>query len=579
MAPDVPNPFPGLRPFEFEEAQLFFGREGQLAELLTRLRRERFVAVVGGAGSGKSSLVRAGLLPALHGGMLAEAGSDWRVALLRPGSDPVANLARALSDSGAFSSDGGGNPAAVEAALRRGGLGLAQLVARSRMSHGENLLVIVDQFEEIFRFALAQREEFDDESAAFVKLLLNAARRRDVPVYVVLTMRSDFLGDCVQFWELPEAINDGQYLVPRLTREQRREAIVGPVAVAGGAVTAPLVNRLLNDMGDNPDQLPILQHALKRTWDLWVERARGGEPMGLEHYEAAGGMADALSLHADEAWGELPDERSRLVAEKMFKALTERGADNREIRRPATLGELCEIAEATPGEVSTVVEVFRREDRAFLMPPPTVPLEAGTVIDISHESLSRNWQRLRKWADEESQSARVYRRLAEAAVLHGEGAEGLLSNVGLHAALDWRDREQPNQAWANRYHPEFEVAMNYLDASREHQDAQVAAERERQRRELEQERALAVQQTRSARRLRRLTSALVVLALVAVGTAAFALRARDEAVRSRVAAEQSRKRAEQSEEQAKELNSLLEESNRLLQESNRLLQESNRKHY
>ena len=119
-------------------------------------------------------------------------------------------------------------------------------------------------------------------------------------------MRSDFLGDCSQFRDLPEAINDGQYLIPRMTRDQRREAITGPIAVGGGEMSARLVNRLLNDVGDNPDQLPILQHALMRTWDFWTHHRRDGEPIDLHDYEAVGTMAEALSRHADEAYNDYP---------------------------------------------------------------------------------------------------------------------------------------------------------------------------------------------------------------------------------------------------------------------------------
>jgi hypothetical protein len=174
-------------------------------------------------------------------------------------------------------------------------------------------------------------------------------------------------------------------------------------------MTEPLVNRLLNDVGANPDQLPILQHALMRTWDEWRRPApehaaahAAGPLIDVCCYEAIGGMSDALSRHAEEAYDELPDERARRLAEHLFKALTERGPDNREIRRPTRLKEICEIAGASPEEVSAVVEVFRSEGRSFLMPPAGVALGPDTVIDISHESLIRNWGRLREWVKDEA---------------------------------------------------------------------------------------------------------------------------------------------------------------------------------
>ncbi len=552
------NPFPGLRPFETDEYRLFFGREGQSDALITRLQRSRLLAVVGTSGSGKSSLVRAGMLPALRGGMMSGAGSGWRISIMRPGSDPFCNLAHTLAAKDVLPEAGGGLPpaeaeAVIEATLRSGSLGLVNAARQARLGEHEKLLVVVDQFEELFRFRAARApSSTGDEAAAFVKLLLEAARQRELSLYIVLTMRSDFLGDCAQFQGLPEAINDGQYLIPRMTRDERRMAITGPVGVTRGKMTEPLVNRLLNDVGDNPDQLPILQHALMRTWEYWAAHRRDREPLGLEHYEAIGTMSDALSRHADEAWDELPDERRRRIAELVFRALTERGTDNREIRRPTRLQELCEIAEASEAEVVAVIDIFRREGRSFLMPPAETELDGETVIDISHESLIRNWQRLKVWVNEEANSARIYRRLAEAAVDYREGAGGLLDDATLRWVLKWRESHSPNRAWGEQYHAGFDTAMAFLEESRAQRDAQIAAadrQREeqaaRERRELEQAQAFAAAQAKSASRLRRMIYAVLIMFLLALSGTGFAViamkEANDSAGKERVAAEDALK--------------------------------------
>ncbi|NIT71594.1 MAG: hypothetical protein GWN55_06035, partial [Phycisphaerae bacterium] len=159
----------------------------------------------------------------------------------------------------------------------------------------------------------SENQQKGDEAAAFVTSLLEATKSDEVPIYVVLTMRSDFLGECSQFRDLPEAMNEGQYLVPRMTRDQRRAAIAGPVAVGGGDIAPRLVQQLLNDVGDNPDQLPILQHALMRTWNHWAKQSRNHNSIDLENYESIGGMQQALSFHADEAYDELRDERSKKI--------------------------------------------------------------------------------------------------------------------------------------------------------------------------------------------------------------------------------------------------------------------------
>src|SRR5215213_9272316 len=558
----IKNPFPGLRPFETDEYRLFFGREGQSDELISRLSRARFLAVVGTSGSGKSSLIRAGLMPALRGGMMKGAGSGWRIAVMRPGGDPIGNLAVELAKKDVLSEAGAGlsheeAEAVIEATLRSGSLGILNVARQARLGEPEKLLIVVDQFEELFRFRAAHQGGVD-EASAFVKLLLEAAQQRELSIYIVLTMRSDFLGDCAQFQGLPEAINDGQYLIPRMTRDERRVAVTGPVGVTRGKITEALINRLLNDVGDNPDQLPILQHALMRTWDHWKTHRRDGEPIGLEHYEAIGTMSDALSRHADEAFNELPDERSRKIAEALFKALSERGADNREIRRPTRLETICKITGASAPEVIGVVDVFRGGGRSFLMPPVGTPLRADSVIDISHESLIRNWQRLKDWVNEEAQSVRIYRRVAETAVLHREGGEGLMQDPALAFALDWRDKSQPNAAWGERYHPEFDTAMEYLERSRIAREERIAAEQkrreeeiERDKRELEQTKLFVELQKRAAGRMRLLIAALCVILLLSVATALFAWTQRSSALQSREAAEFARRNAELSAAAAK----------------------------
>ncbi|MEM9904777.1 MAG: pre-peptidase C-terminal domain-containing protein [Cyanobacteria bacterium P01_D01_bin.44] len=535
MLPTQTNPFPGLRPFILDEEYLFFGREGQADEMLMRLNRTRFLAVVGTSGSGKSSLVRAGLLPSLYSGFLSQATSSWRIAIMRPGNAPIRNLAQALNQPDILGHE---TPDAhiylelTETTLRRGDLGLVEVVKQARMEPRESLLVVADQFEELFRFKrTASNLDTDDEATAFVKLLLEAFQQRRVPIYVVLTMRSDFLGDCAQFRGLPEAINDSQYLIPRMTRDQRRSAIEGPVAVGGAKITSRLVNRLLNDMGDSPDQLPILQHALMRTWENWQSDYAPDESIDLRHYQAIGRMAGALSQHADEIYLGL-DARSQTVAEKLFKCLTEKGPDNREIRCPSKLGTVCAIAEAAPEEAMDVVEVFRAAGRSFLMPPVGTALTVETVLDISHESLMRIWQRLQDWLDDEAQSAQIYRRVAETAALYQAKQAGYLHDPDLTIALRWREQMQPNEVWAVRYAPNFKQAVKFLDKSAAVRDAEIAEKEAAQKRQISL--------------LRRFVAGLLIAFFLVAGAAAYAL--------------QQKRRAELAEADLRQKNIVLEDA-------------------
>jgi hypothetical protein len=472
--PNKIHPFPGLRPFKTEEQYLFFGREGQSEEVISRLRKRRFLALIGTSGSGKSSLIRAGLLPYLYGGFMAEAGSRWRVATLRPGTDPIGRLARALNDRQVLgfnnpeTEDVVRNEMLLEVTLRRSGLGLIEAVKLARLPEQENLIIVVDQLEELFRFekaALSFREQ--DDAAAFIKLLLEATHQSIFPIYVVVAIRSDFIGDCARFRKLPEAVTSSPYLIPWMDREQQRSAITDPIQVAGATISPRLSNRLLSDAGDNPDQLPILQHALMRTWDFFCHHPNEENTVDLEHYLAVGGMEEALSRHANEAYDELPDEPSRIIAKKMFQALTEKGADKRGIRHPAKITTIAAITEADIAQVTAVAEHFSRKGRGFVLSHEAACSESADdiVLDISHESLINGWDRLRNWVDEEFESARTYKRLADRATEHEKGNAALMTNPDLQKTVEWKELTKPNIAWAQRYDPAFDRAIKFLEQS------------------------------------------------------------------------------------------------------------------
>ena len=548
-----PNPFPGLRPFREDEEHLFFGRESQVDAMIDKLAATRFLAVVGTSGSGKSSLVNCGLRPALRQGLMSRAGTAWRMAQFRPGNNPIGAMARALAQDGVLFRDqpteGATLAEIIDTTLRMSKMGLIDIFEMAPLDEGVNLLVVVDQFEELFRYrqlvaaGRGDEQHGSEEAAAFVSLLLEVKQQQTCPIFVVLTMRSDFLGDCTQFPGLAEAINAGQYLVPRMTRDERRAAIEGPVRVGGAEIALVLLTRLVNDVGDNPDQLSILQHALNRTWARWQDEGGDKGALDLAHYEAVGTMAHALDQHAEQAYAELGATRQQQICEKLFKALTDKATDPRGVRRPTALRTLCALADATAAEVTDVIDVFRDPSRSFLMPPAGEALGAETVIDISHESLMRVWQRLNIWADEEAQSAQTYRRLADAAALHAAGAASLWRDPELHLALDWRDRSHPNETWAARYQAGFTAAMDFLDESLALGQREEAEREAARQAEIRRQQELAAAAVKLATEQRRRARVAVVGVIVALLLAAFGKYEADKANEENAVAHRAEVRA------------------------------------
>ena len=480
------RPYPGLRAFWRDEIDIFFGRERQIDEILEKLQHSHFLAVLGPSGCGKSSLVRTGVLSALDSGFMCKAGAHWVVADMKPGSSPFLALANALLNDALFAehyqqwfpanTEAGDDrwkdeaQYFLQASLQRGPQSLHELLDDLALPEGSAILLLVDQFEEIFRY----QRYASNEAGEFVNLILSACHHANV--YTSITMRSEFLGNCVAFQGLAEAINQGLYLTPSLDRDQLADAITFPARVFDGDVTPELTNRLLNDAGQAMDQLPLLQHALMRLWEQDDDKT-----LTLGEYEATGGLQRMLNDHLEEAWSEL-DESQQVLAGQLFRLLTEKTPEGHSIRRPVTFAEALSLPNASRKNMLEVIEVFRRSGRHFLMPPPSVELKDNTVIDITHESLIRQWKRLNDWVDGEAEHGLLYQRLESTTLRYQQGEAALLSSPELEIALHWRDVEKPTANWSQRYGENFDAVMAFLEES-------VQAKQAAEKREQEQLRA------------------------------------------------------------------------------------------
>lgn len=542
-------PYPGLRPFEEEDHPLFFGREEQVNSTLRQLEDRPFLAVVGSSGSGKSSFVRAGLLPAVRDGFLLRT-TDWLIAVSKPGHRPYENLAVALiaairPGNGASVGTGITEPLTQEqgrtlTALRRTDRGVLAALGELGISTDTRVMVVVDQFEELFAFRRANAQSDSvasrDEAAAFVRMLLRSCPDPQSRIRVVLTMRSDFIGDCEAFLGLPEAVSSNQFLVPRLDRGQMEEVITRPAAVQNAdfrpfTFEGGLVNRIINDAGDRTDQLPLMQHALMRTWKFAVGRPgtdAASVCLGHQDYANAGGIENALSLHADAAWDEIKDDRQKAdLARQLFLLLCDVSADGQISRRRPRADEVEAVAGASLTEIENVMRVFQEDDRNFLLPPAQQHLAPATLLDISHESMIRQWRKFNGWVEDERASAATLTRLRDAA-LRWPKEEPLLRDPALTFALNWREQQRPSSAWAKRYGGGLDRALEYLEKSNEEQQREKEEEASAQRRELQEAQRHAAEQARSAKRFRSATLALMIVSVAALIVAIYAIQRRNE---------------------------------------------------
>ena len=385
------QPYPGLRPFEQADREYFFGRDAQTRGLRQKLDASRLVAVVGRSGCGKSSLVKAGLIPALAKEK-ADGEPIWRVALFRPQGRPIEELCEALLGlvPGVAEDAGELRRSRLAAMLSRSSQGLVEAASELGLSASGRLLIIVDQFEEIFRFEDPGGKSAD-EATAFVRLLIEAINAESPKINVILTMRLDFLGDCARFQRLPEAISDGQYLVPTLSRAERRAAIEEPAKKAGKLIRPEVTQRLLNEIGDDPDQLPVLQHLLMRMWQhaganaeitlkdydrhrrrhRMRSRATPSRSTGICRATATGRPPSGCSRpspNATAAAARSAEPRRSAISRRLWRATTRRARPPRRTKK-----------------LLSVIDAFRAPDCCFLMPPAG----AGACAGHAHRHLAR----------------------------------------------------------------------------------------------------------------------------------------------------------------------------------------------
>jgi WD40 repeat protein/DNA-binding SARP family transcriptional activator len=464
-------PYKGLARFEQADAELFFGRERLVAELVTHLVGPGLLGVVGPSGEGKSSVVRAGLLPALADGVLP-GSAHWTQVVMRPGDHPLRELARAAHRAQP-------QPSATLETPSDQGLADQPIRALTDTDTGDGqarLVLVVDQFEEVFTSCRDQREQ-----AAFLAALTAAGQAADGYASVVLVVRADYYGHCATDRTLAELLAADHVLVGPMTTDELRRAIQGPAEQAGLHLEAGLVEQLLDDVAGEPGGLPLLSCALLASW-----QHRQGRTLTLAGYHASGGVNGAVARLADRAFGRL-DPGQQAAARRLLLRLAGPGEGELVVGRRVPLTELDLDHDPDLGAALVVLTEAR------------LLTTAEASVEVAHEALLHQWPRLGGWLEEDTQGRPLHRHLTRAAhewQAGGRDPTELYRGARLAAALDW----------ANQHPTDLnQLERAYLDRSRQAADHEVTQARQR-----------AEQQARSNRRLRGLLAGLATVLVVAV---------------------------------------------------------------
>jgi WD40 repeat protein/class 3 adenylate cyclase len=495
------NPYKGLRAFEEGDAPDFFGREELVEQLVARLGTTRFLAVVGPSGSGKSSVVRAGLIPALR--RAAIAGSDrWRIADMFPGSDPLAGLEAALLRTAPDP------PSTLIDQLERDEHGLHHSILRLLPSDGTELVLVIDQFEEVFTLV-------EDEAARthFLESVRAAVTDPHSRLRVIATLRADFYDRPLLYRGFAELFRSRVEAVIPLSSDELERAISGPAKRVDVSLEPTLVATMLTDVAEEPGALPLMEYALTELFER-----RDGRVLTLAAYRRIGGVSGALGRRAEELYGDLNDEGQE-AARQLFLRLVALGEGTEDTRRRVPRAEIASL-DVDEKAMTAVIESFGASRLH------SFDRDAGTgapTIELAHEAMLTAWPRLHHWIETARDDLRTERRLAASARDWIEGDRDpsfLLSGARLQQAESWQETSGIAVTPAER---------EYLDASREERDRRTADEQARRAREQELER-------RSFRRLRALVTVLGVAAAIAIGLTLFATTQRERAQReSRIA--------------------------------------------
>ncbi len=512
------NPYKGLRAFGEGDAQDFFGREALTQQLLIRLGEggelARFLAVVGPSGSGKSSVVKAGLIPALRRGALP-GSENWFIIEMTPGAHPLEELEAALLRVAV------NPPASLIEQFKSDSRGLIRAVRRSLPDDPTiELVLVIDQFEEVF--TLLQDEK---ERLRFLGLLVSAILDENSRIRIVLTLRADFIDRPLGYVDFGELLHQRMEIVLPLTPDELESAIVSPAGRVGLRFETGLVPAIVHDLGDQPGTLPLLQYALTELYEK-----RDGDALTKSAYQEIGGVIGALGRRAEDVFTKL-DSGSQAIAKQLFLRLVTLGEGVEDTRRRTLIAELekLQFDDITvkwdfPGSLQKVMDAF---GRARMLSFDRDPETRGPTVEVAHEAILREWKRLREWLNESRALVRMQRQLAQAA------SEWLEADRDTSFLLTGAKLAQYEGWTTNSEVALTQQELNYLNASINERDKREKEEAERQRRELETakklaetEKARAEEQSAHARRLRQrawvLTGVLGVALILAFLATSFA---------------------------------------------------------
>lgn len=482
----IKNPFPGLWHYKVEQHPYYYIDQLSRNGLISRLMENNFLAIVGEPGCGKASLLNCGIIPELINGLGGKAGDKWEYTILRPGTDPIRNLAEHLAHSKMFFGGGKVEPNfedRLEKKLRSSSNGLVEIFEDFTLKDGYNFFIAIDELEDLF--ILDSLIEDKEDNRAFVNLFLRFFKKKHPAVYVVFALASDFLGESAKYHGLPNAINKGQYLLTAVDELQVRKFVPHAFRTAAIDIDDELIDLIIADYLKQGADIYQLQYALKRLVDHWLQDTESSSKLEVDYYRKIGQKVQipyAIQYHAEEIYESFNDHYKK-ICEMLFKAITKDQDFGIESSLALEVRRLAEIAECSEEDMIEVVTKFSEEefDLMHIVPPddvlgksnslkrihdlPPPKLSAHSKVMLLSPVFIGQWHKLRMWKQDEKKNADTFLRLVDAEMTNRELKDSdkkWYSNAELDMILDWYHNTVNNEEWAKRYALTYQEAIAFL---------------------------------------------------------------------------------------------------------------------
>jgi hypothetical protein len=466
----------GLRAYQKEEAKFFYGREKEVEGLLQILQKDKLVTLIGSPGTGKSSLINAGLIPRLEQGFLAQAGKQWAVCKFRPGISPIENLAYSLTSEGSLTLDGKANTEDLSDYLQTlkdlGSLGLVEIFNKSQVKNKKNLLIVIDQLEDLFTLS----KFFDFDQSEQDDLLFNIVARtikiKETTIYFALVIQSDYVSYLSQYTKLQEIISKSQYAIPSISKAGITEIVENNFLGQGLSFSNRVYKSIVDAVTTDATLLPNMQFLFQRIIDNKNEHSDSNNlQVNTQDIDSLGGINHCIKQAFEESYQNLPSIQKKHF-EKINKALC--NFENLNDTKYEQLNKISLITGLTLKEISDVIFLFKETvgDSFEIVPRAITGVMKNDAYSLDPDDLlsnkyflQRNWGQEKQWIDQEEESYKSFKNFSELTENFNSGKASLLFTPELEMAKEWIENDYHNHNWAKKYQFNYQNTVNYINES------------------------------------------------------------------------------------------------------------------